>query len=169
MNKGFAVIEKPKKLISHSLTKNGTLENNFEEVFKRACNTKYTYVYMAKISPVKLNNFMVDPYGVNFIKSISIRRYLLSPSLYKSLKHNESIIQKYVYMDWLENLWISGQEVKCVDEILEGNYRGLLVFLDVNKMHDTLDPIKKNNLKKDATFYIQIGNKPGKESYSKLD
>jgi hypothetical protein len=61
MNKGFAVIEKPKKLISYSLTKDGTLENNFEEVFKRGCNTKYTYLYLVKISPIRLNKFTVDP------------------------------------------------------------------------------------------------------------
>lgn len=166
MTKGFAIKEKTGKLISSSLEKNGILEDNFEEVIKRACNTKYCYIYLVKISPIKINGFMKDPYHNSFLKSLIVKRYILTPSFYKYLKNNNHTIQKNVYMKWIDDLWIDAEEVTHIDRLLDGEYRGVLVYVDVNKMHNSSDPIKKNELKEAAKHYIQIGKIKGKESYT---
>lgn len=167
MKKGFITKTKFNKVISPSLQNKELLNENLEEVFKRACNTKYSYIYLFKYSNSLTKNQNIRS-NISSYRKIDIRRYKLAPSLYKYLKTKNHVIKKNVYMKWVDDLWEIAEDIKYKDKVLKGDFRGIAISVDINKAFDSTNPITRNSLEV-YDHYLFIGNRKGKESYNILD
>lgn len=158
--------KKQKKINKQLIITKSLYKKDFEEILKVSCNTKNSYLYLFKKVTNRNKKDIKTPKDIiNFYKNnYKYKRIKLYPNLYKSLKDNNYIIKKGIYMHWLNNLWEMGEEIKYTEKIIYGDFRGISISLDINNSYKDMNIYKREELKK-YPEYIIVGNKEGKECF----